>query len=128
MRFLLDTHLILWAAGDFERLPQEALALLKDGDNDILFSVASLWEIVIKKGLGRSDFVVDAAELRQALLDNEFTELPVRAEHALAVEALPNLHKDPFDRLLLAQAIVEGIILLTSDKTLGLYPGPVRAI
>lgn len=128
MRFLLDTHLILWAAGDFERLPREARMLMQDGGNDLIFSVASLWEIVIKSGLRRSDFIVDPAELRQALLDNDFEELPVLAEHALALEALPLLHKNPFDRLLLAQAVVEGLVLLTADKTLAGYAGPVRAI
>lgn len=128
MRYLLDTHLILWAAGDPGRLPREAMPLLTEGGNDVMFSVASLWEIVIKKGLGRTDFVVDASELRHALLTNDFAELPVRAEHVLAVEALPVLHTDPFDRLLLAQAIVEGFILLTSDKALARYPGPVRAV
>lgn len=128
MKYLLDTHLLLWAAGDFERLPPEAIALLTDGANDIMFSVASLWEIVIKKGLGRSSFVVDAAELRLALLDNDFREMQIRAEHVLAVEALPALHKDPFDRLLLAQAIIEGAILLTADRTLARYSGPIRTI
>ncbi len=128
MRYLLDTHLILWAAGDLGRLPREATALLREGGNDVIFSVASLWEIVIKKDLGRTDFVVDAAELRHALLTNDFSEAPVRAEHVLAVEALPVLHKDPFDRLLLAQAIVEGFILMTSDKALARYPGPVQAV
>ncbi|WP_442753999.1 type II toxin-antitoxin system VapC family toxin [Methylocystis sp. JAN1] len=128
MRYLLDTHLILWAAGDFERLPRYVQAVLKDGGNEITFSVASLWEIVIKNGQGRSDFVVDAAELRQALADNDFRELPVLAEHVLAVEALPFLHKDPFDRLLLAQAIIEGLVLLTSNKALARYPGPVQAV
>ena len=128
MRYLLDTHLILWAAGDFERLPRTVQDLIEDSDNDIAFSVGSLWEIAIKSGQGRSDFVVDASELRQSLLDNNFQELPVFAEHALAVEALPMLHKDPFDRLLLAQSIIEGFVLLTSDKILSRYPGPVRAI
>lgn len=101
---------------------------MQDGGNDLIFSVASLWEVVIKNGQRRSDFCVDPAELRQSLLDNDFAELPVLAEHALALDALPPLHKDPFDRLLLAQAIVEGLILLTADKTLARYPGPVRAI
>jgi PIN domain nuclease of toxin-antitoxin system len=109
-------------------MPRRTQELIRDGGNDILFSVASLWEIVIKNSLGRPDFVADPAVLRHALLDNDFHELPVAAEHALAVAALPALHKDPFDRLLLAQAIVEGLVLLTADKTLARYPGPVHAI
>lgn len=128
MKYLIDTHVLLWAAGDDERLPRAARKILTNSGLSVAFSVASLWEICIKNGLGRSDFVVDARDLRHGLLDQGFEELPIRAEHVLAVQALPARHKDPFDRLLLAQAIVEGRLLLTSDKTLAQYPGPVQAI
>lgn len=128
MRLLLDTHLLLWAAEGKERLPRAARALMVDPENDLVFSVASLWEIVIKRGLGRSDFEVDARVLRRGLIDNGYRELPILSEHAVAIEALPPIHKDPFDRLLVAQAMVDGITLLTDDVTVARYPGPVRLV
>lgn len=128
MKLLLDTHLLLWAAEDLERLPPEAQALMGDPDNELFFSVASLWEIVIKHGLGRADFRVDARVLRRSLLDNGYSELSILSEHAVAIDALPPIHKDPFDRLLVAQATVEGITLLTADVNVASYPGPVRQV
>ncbi|GGA32506.1 type II toxin-antitoxin system VapC family toxin [Dyella nitratireducens] len=128
MKLLLDTHLLLWAAEGIERLPPEAQALMSDPDNELFFSVASLWEIVIKRGLGRSDFKVDARVLRRSLLDNGYSELSILSEHAVAIDALPPIHKDPFDRLLVAQATVEGITLLTADVNVATYPGPVRRV
>lgn len=128
MKLLLDTHLLLWAAGDAQRLPLAARALLEDPQNELLFSPASLWEIAIKRGLGRADFQVDARVLRRALLDNGYTELPISGQHTVAVDDLPALHKDPFDRLLVAQATVEGIMLLTADSVVARYPGPVRGV
>lgn len=126
MKLLLDTHLLLWAASAPERLPAGARALLEDAANELLFSAASLWEVTIKAGLGRDDFRVDARVLRRGLLDNGYTELPISSAHAVAVAGLPNLHRDPFDRLLVAQAGVEGITLLTSDEAVAGYPGPIR--
>lgn len=126
MKLLLDTHLLLWAAGAPERLPAGARALLEDPVNELLFSAASLWEVTIKAGLGRDDFRIDARVLRRGLLDNGYTELPISSAHAVAVAGLPNLHRDPFDRLLVAQAGVEGITLLTSDEAVAGYPGPIR--
>jgi PIN domain nuclease of toxin-antitoxin system len=99
---------------------------MADPENELLFSVASLWEIVIKRGLKRPDFQVDARLLRRGLLDNGYQELPILSEHAVAVDSLPPIHKDPFDRLLIAQATVEGITLLTDDTTVAQYPGPVQ--
>lgn len=128
MKLLLDTQLVLWAAGQPERLSPRAKRLLSDRDNELLFSAASLWEITIKTSLGRDDFRVEPRVLRRALLDNGYVELPVTSEHAVSVDALPPLHKDPFDRLLLAQAIVEGITLLTADAQLARYRGPVRKV
>lgn len=115
MRLLLDTHRLLWAAQAIECLPEGAKPLMSDPDNDLFFSVASLWEITIKRSLGRDDFKVDPRALHRGLLDNGYRELPIHSEHAVAVDTLPALHKDPFDRLLDAQAIVEGITLLTAD-------------
>lgn len=128
MKLLVDTHLLLWAAGASARLPVEARALLEDRLNTPVFSAASLWEITIKAGLGRPDFRVEPSLLRRGLLDNGWQELPVSSAHAVAVAQLPPLHRDPFDRLLLAQATVEGMLLLTADAALAEYPGPVRRV
>jgi PIN domain nuclease of toxin-antitoxin system len=128
VKLLLDTHLLLWAAGDPDRLPAAARALIGDEDNEPLFSAASLWEIAIKGGLGREDFSVDARLLRRGLIDNGYGELPVVSEHAVAIAGLPPIHRDPFDRLLVAQATAEGITLLTSDEVVGQYPGPIRKV
>ena len=128
MKLLLDTHVLLWAAGQPDQLPSPARALLSDGANELLFSAASLWEITIKKGLGRPDFQVDPRLLRRGLLDNGYVELPITSAHALAVDNLPALHRDPFDRLLLAQAQVEGVALVTADEQVAQYPGSIRKI
>jgi PIN domain nuclease of toxin-antitoxin system len=126
--FVLDTQLLLWAAGEPKRLSARARKLLADPSHDLLFSVASLWEIVIKRSLGRPDFVVDPHVLRRGLTDNGYRELPITGAHALAVETLPPLHRDPFDRMLVAQATVEGVVLLTHDQQLAAYPGPVQLV
>jgi PIN domain nuclease of toxin-antitoxin system len=128
MKLLLDTHLLLWAAGDPGQLPAAALALIDDPANALIFSAASLWEIVIKRRLGRKDFRVDPRLLRRGLLDNGYLELPVSSEHTLAIDTLPDLHKDPFDRILVAQATVEGMTLLTVDPVVARYRGPVRKV
>lgn len=128
MKLLLDTHLLLWAAGEPRRLPAAARKLINDARNELLFSAASLWEIVIKRSLGREDFRVDPRLLRRGLIDNGYAELPVSGEHALAVDSLPTLHKDPFDRILVAQSIIESVTLLTTDSLLAGYPGPVRRV
>jgi PIN domain nuclease of toxin-antitoxin system len=128
MRLLLDTHLLLWAAGKPGRLSAKARGLINDAGNELMFSAASLWEIVVKRGLGRDDFQVDPRLFRRGLLDNGYSELPVGSEHAVAIEGLPLLHKDPFDRILIAQATIEGIILLTVDPLMAQYAGPVRRV
>ena len=126
MRLLLDTRLLVWAMGSPERLPAGLAPMLEDPRNTPVFSVASLWELVIKQALGRPDFRVEPAMLRRALLDGGWLELPIQAQHALAVAALPPLHRDPFDRLLLGQATADGLLLITADQQLAAYPGPVR--
>lgn len=128
MKFLLDTHVLLWAAGFPERLTPAARKLIDDENNELVFSAASLWEIAIKNGLGREDFAVDARVLRRALIDNGYVELAISSEHAVAISQLPPIHKDPFDRVLIAQSIVEGITLLTSDETVCRYSGPIRQV
>ncbi len=128
MKLLLDTRVLLWAAGQPERLPRAARASLDDPRNEPMFSAASLWEIAIKSGLGRDNFQVDARLLRRGLLENGYGELPVTSEHAVAIDVLPPIHKDPFDRLLVAQSMVEGITLLTNDPLVAQCPAPVRKV
>jgi PIN domain nuclease of toxin-antitoxin system len=128
MRLLLDTHLLLWAAGEPDRLSTVARRLIKDAGNELTFSAASFWEIAIKRGLGRDDFQVDPRLLRRGLLDNRYSELLIGSDHAVAIDGLPRLHKDPFDRILVAQAMVEGITLLTADPLVAQYAGPVRRV
>ncbi|MFA7346629.1 MAG: type II toxin-antitoxin system VapC family toxin [Desulfurivibrionaceae bacterium] len=128
MKLLLDTHLLLWAAGSPGQLPAKARILMEDLHNELLFSAASLWEIVIKRSLGRADFQVDARVLRRGLLDNGYQELAITSEHAVFIDSLPLLHKDPFDRILVAQATVEGITLLTADVLVAQYPDPVQKV
>ena len=125
MKLLLDTHLILWAASSPERLPRKALDLLSDNENELFFSAANLWEITIKNGLGRADFKVDVSVLRRGLLDNGYNEIAITSQHAIAVSGLQDIHRDPFDRVLVAQAITEGITLLTADKLVAKYSGPI---
>jgi PIN domain nuclease of toxin-antitoxin system len=128
MKLLLDTHLLLWVAADSERLSNTARELISEPSNELFFSAASLWEIAIKKALGRDDFKVNVRVLRRALLDNGYSELPIGSEHAVAVESLPSIHKDPFDRILVSQATVEGFTLLTADTLVGQYGGQVRMV
>lgn len=128
MKLLLDTHLLLWAAAEPKKLPAAARRSIANSRNQPLFSAASLWEIAIKNQLGREDFRVEPRTLRRGLLENGYLELPITSEHAVATDTLPPLHKDPFDRLLVAQAQVEGILLLTADAQVARYPGPVRKV
>lgn len=121
MKLLLDTHVLLWAAGEPDKLSKTSRLLLQDETNDLFFSSASIWEIVIKRGLGRDDFRVDPLRLRKMLVMNGYTEISVASDHALAVDGLPPLHKDPFDRILLAQARTEGFSLVTADEQLTRY-------
>lgn len=128
MRLLIDTHLLLWAANEPDRLPPAAYTAIADPANTPVFSVVSIWEVAIKQTLLRSHFVADAHLLRAGLLANGYEELPVLGQHALAILALPLVHGDPFDRLLLAQATAERMMLMTSDAALGRYPGPVLPV
>jgi PIN domain nuclease of toxin-antitoxin system len=128
VKLLLDTQLLLWAAGQPERISESARKLLNDPKNELVFSAASLWEVAIKSSLGREDFRAEPRLLRRGLLDNGYIELPVTSQHAVNIDGLPPLHKDPFDRLLLSQALSEGITLLTTDSALAGYPGPVRKV
>jgi PIN domain nuclease of toxin-antitoxin system len=128
VKLLIDTHLLLWAASEPHRLPAAASALISDPANALAFSAASLWEVAIKAGLGRADFRADAALLRRGLLDNGYEELAVTGAHAAAVAGLPPLHRDPFDRMLVAQARIEGLLLVTADPVVAAYAGPIRRV
>ena len=128
MRLLLDTHLLLWAARPSPQLSSRARRLINDPDNELVVSAASLWEIAIKSALRRPNFRLDAPLFRRNLLNNGYDEMAVTGEHAVAVANLPLLHRDPFDRILIAQSIVEGITLLTSDPRVAQYPAPVRKV
>jgi PIN domain nuclease of toxin-antitoxin system len=128
MRLLLDTHLLLWAAASSKRLPGEARTLLEDGGNEVYYSAASIWEIAIKSTLPRSDFRVDIDALRETLPRMGLVELPVTAEHAARITRLPPVHRDPFDRMLVAQSIAEPLTLLTNDAVLARYWDGVRVV
>jgi PIN domain nuclease of toxin-antitoxin system len=128
MKLLIDTHLLLWTAAGSRRLSATARNLLDDPDNQLFFSTVSVWEIVIKRGRGRDNFHVDPRLLRRNLLNNGYGELEITGQHALAVEDLPALHRDPFDRLLIAQSIVEGLTLLTADRTVARYPASIQRV
>jgi PIN domain nuclease of toxin-antitoxin system len=121
MRLLLDTHILLWALGQPKRLPAAAVPLLEDPANDVLFSAASVWEIAIKSQVGRAGFAASAERIAHAAAESGFVELPIRAAHCARTAALPLHHRDPFDRLLVAQALEEPARLLTVDAQLAPY-------
>lgn len=128
MRLLVDTHLLLWAAASSSRLPREARALIEDPANEVYYSAASIWEIAIKSALRRKDFQVDVPALLAALPRMGFVELPVTGAHAARVVQLANIHRDPFDRLLVAQSVVEPLALLTNDALLARYGDGIRVV
>lgn len=128
MNLLLDTHLLLWAASMPERLSNTARDLLLDPSNELVFSAASLWEVSIKRALGRTDFNVDPRRLWRMLLVSGYRELPVTCEHTVAVLDLPPLHKDPFDRILVAQARTENLQLLTVDSAVANYGDGIQQV
>jgi PIN domain nuclease of toxin-antitoxin system len=128
VKYLLDTHLLIWAVVKSRRVPPAARGLIENPQSELYFSVVNLWEISVKKGLGRKDFTLEPGVLRRELLDAGYIELSITGFHVLALDGLPPIHKDLFDRMLVAQAISEGLMLLTSDATVAKYPGPVRLV
>jgi PIN domain nuclease of toxin-antitoxin system len=128
VRLLPDTHILLWTIAESRRLSAAARALIGEPDNELTFSSVSLWEVAIKTGRGRDDFRIDVGSLRRGLFNNGYAELAVTGAHAAALATLPPIHKDPFDRMLVAQAVVEGFTLLTSDPTVARYPGSIRLV
>ena len=128
MNLLLDTHVLLWAAGASRQLSADARGLIEDPENELVYSAASIWEVAIKRGLGREELSADPRLLRRGLLENGYVELPVSGAHAAAVDLLPPIHKDLFDRILIAQAQIEGLTLLTADEVVARYPGPIQLL
>ena len=128
MKLLLDTQLLLWVAGEPDRLSPAARKELNNPNNELLFSAASLWEVAIKTSLGREDFHVEPRLLRRGLIDNGYVELPITSQHAVNIDTLPAIHRDPFDRMLISQAVTEGITLVTTDAQVAKYAGPVRKV
>jgi PIN domain nuclease of toxin-antitoxin system len=129
VRVLADTHLLLWAAAEPAKLSPRAATVLTDPSNEVRFSAASIWEVTIKTALAnRPDFQVDAIELVAGLRSHGWTELPITAAHAAQVRLLPNLHRDPFDRILVAQAQIEHLTLLTHDGVVARYPGSIELV
>jgi PIN domain nuclease of toxin-antitoxin system len=130
MKLLFDTHLLIWAtySENNELLPVGAAALIDDPRSELLFSSASIWEMAIKQGVRRGGFDWEPRLVRRGLLDHGWSELPITSDHALAVTSLPSLHKDPFDRILLGQAVAEGVALVTVDEMLIRYGSPVRRV
>ena len=125
MTILLDTQMLLWASSVSHRLPAEASDLISNPANDLVFSVASLWEVTIKNSLQREDFSVDPHLLRRSLLDHGYEELSITGAHALGVDLLPMIHRDPFDRILVAQAIMDACSLVTPDPLIKGCPAPI---
>lgn len=128
MKVLLDTHVLLWAIIEPKRLGGESRRVLEDPENEVLFSAASIWEIAIKSALGRADFRVPPSEIVASARKTGFAELPVRSDAMLLVATLPAYHRDPFDRLLVAQALAEPAVLYTADAQLEPYSDLVRRI
>ena len=125
MKYLLDTHILLWAAYDDSKLSQVAREIIQNEGNELLFSAASIWEIAIKSSLGREDFSLNPALFRRGLLDNGYSELAVTGAHATMTHTLADIHKDPFDRMLVAQSLSEGIALISADKKVAAYSDTV---
>jgi PIN domain nuclease of toxin-antitoxin system len=128
MRILLDTHVLLWALAETHRLDEETRATIQRRADEVLFSAASIWEIAIKSRLGRTDFAVKPTEIAREARDVGFIELPISSEAAAYVADLPALHRDPFDRILIAQAIVEPALFYTVDRQLTPYSDLVKDI
>jgi PIN domain nuclease of toxin-antitoxin system len=128
MKFLLDTQFVLWVPVNDGRISSQARVVLNEPGNQFVFSVSSIWEIAIKRALHRRDFLFDPREIRRLMMENGYEELTIQSHHVVSVDSLAPIHKDPFDRILIAQAMVEGITLLTADPVIAKYPGPIRKV
>ena len=128
MNCLFDTHILLWAAYQPERLSTAARDALLDPGHNLWFSAVSIWEVAIKRGLDRPDFQIDPGPLRAGLLANDYRELTLSGRHCMGLGTLPSLHGDPFDRMLVVQAAAEGMVLFTADRKVFQYGGPARLV
>ena len=128
MNFLLDTHILIWAAISPHKISSELASLLSGTSNHLYFSSASIWEISIKESLGKKDFKVSSKKLHGGLTENGYKEIKVSALHAMEVIKLPFIHRDPFDRILVATAIWENMPLLTNNSPLSAYHSLVRVL
>ena len=128
MNLLLDTHLLIWSTSMPESLSSAASKLMEQPEHQIYFSALSLWEITIKRGLGRSYFNMDSSLLYRGLIKNGYTELVIKSSHSLALDQIPPIYKDHFDRMLAARVVFEGMLLLTSDSVVAQYSGPIRLV
>jgi PIN domain nuclease of toxin-antitoxin system len=128
MIYLVDTHVLIWLAVDSPRMGNLARDLLADPDNQIFFSAISIFEIAVKERLSKRGFEVEASAIRRMMIENDFAELAVTGTHAAHVATLPLFHRDPFDRLLVAQAMMEGFTLMTADEKIAQYSGPILKI
>lgn len=125
MNLLLDTHVALWAITDSPKLPKKARELIESPRSSVWISAATLWEIAIKHGLGRGDMPVSGQDALRYFQESGYRFLPIEPEHAVAVEELPAHHADPFDRILVAQALVEPMRLMTHDPVVARYSDTV---
>ena len=128
MNLLLDTHLLIWAASMPERLSSAAFKLMEQPQHQFHFSGLSLWEIKLKRGPGQPGFIVDFSLLHRGLIENSYTELVIKSSHSLALDQLPPIYKDSFDRMLVTQVVFGGMLLLTSDAVVAKYPGSIRLV
>ncbi len=126
--FLLDTHLLLWSTFEPKKLSAPAKQIINSPENLLCFSSISIWEVAVKRALNRPDFQFDPYLLRRLLIADDYREIDMTSEHALRVAELPRLHKDPFDRLLVAQARVESLTLLTCDAAIAAYSDSVQLV
>lgn len=126
MKLLLDTHAFMWCDSEPEKLSRRVQELCKDPENILLLSVVSIWEMQIKSQLGKLKLRMPLPELIREQQENGIEILPVEPNHTFALDSLPNHHKDPFDRLLIAQAIVEGAVLVSADPLIKQYPVSVE--
>ena len=128
MRVLLDTHLLIWVISSSNQLSVRAKTIINDESVEVLFSSASVWEVSIKYAQGRADFPIEPLRFVERLRKSGYEELSIRSEHAIAVSELPSIHNDPFDRIIISQASVEAILLLTADRVVATYPGLIQRV
>ena len=128
MNLLMDTHLLIWSASMPEILSSASSKLMEQSEHQLYFSALSLWEITIKRGLGRSYSNIDSSLLYSGLIENGYTELVIKSSYSLALDQIPPIYKDHFDRMLAARVVFEGMLLLTSDSVVAQYPGPIRLV